>query len=158
MNPTVVKRTQTGVRIEASLLKVLKALAEYTDLTLGDLLEGIVLHAFEGKAPFSAETRKVIEQLRKPLRDIRHLVAVLLRVLLFATPIFYSLSIVPEPFQSIIALNPLAIFVNHFRRVILWGEMPDWTQLLIVSVISFVICWLGYLWFMKTRRLFADVI
>jgi hypothetical protein len=59
-----VKRTQTGVRIETSLLKVLKGVAEYTDLTLGDLLEGIVLHAFEGKAPFSPETRKVIEQLK----------------------------------------------------------------------------------------------
>ena len=60
----LVNRTQTGVRIESSLLKVLKGLAEYTDLTLGDLLEGIVLHAFEGKAPFSTETRKVIEQLK----------------------------------------------------------------------------------------------
>ena len=64
MSPTVVQRTQTGVRIESSLLKVLKGLAEYTDLSLGDLLEGIVLHAFEGTAPFSPETRKVIEQLK----------------------------------------------------------------------------------------------
>ena len=60
----VVTRTQTGVRLESSLLKVLKALAEYTDLTMGDLLEGIVLHAFEGKAPFSEETQKVIAQLK----------------------------------------------------------------------------------------------
>jgi hypothetical protein len=64
MSSPVIKRTQTGVRIESSLLKVLKGVAEYTDLTLGDLLEGIVLHAFEGKAPFSEETRKVIEQLK----------------------------------------------------------------------------------------------
>ena len=64
MSPRRIQRTQTGVRIESSLLKVLKGLAEYTDLTLGDLLEGIVLHAFEGKAPFSAETRTVIEQLK----------------------------------------------------------------------------------------------
>ncbi len=64
MPRSVIKRTQTGVRIESSLLKVLKGVAEYTDLTLGDLLEGIVLHAFEGKAPFSAETQKVIEQLK----------------------------------------------------------------------------------------------
>lgn len=64
MPAKTVKRTQTGVRIESSLLKVLKGLAEYTDLSLGDLLEGIVLHAFEGKAPFSPETRKVIEQLK----------------------------------------------------------------------------------------------
>ena len=64
MGLTGIKRTQTGVRIESSLLKVLKGVAEYTDLTLGDLLEGIVLHAFEGKTPFSAESREVIEQLK----------------------------------------------------------------------------------------------
>ena len=60
----VVTRTQTGVRIESSLLKVLKGLAEYADLSLGDLLEGIVLHSFEGKAPFSRETREAITQLK----------------------------------------------------------------------------------------------
>jgi hypothetical protein len=64
MPKKVVTRTQTGVRIESSLLKVLKALAEYADLSLGDLLEGIVLHSFEGKAPFSADTQNVIEQLK----------------------------------------------------------------------------------------------
>jgi hypothetical protein len=60
----VVERVQTGVRMEKRLLKVLKSLAELKDLTLGDLLEGIVLHAFEGKAPFSPTTLKEIEQLR----------------------------------------------------------------------------------------------
>lgn len=64
MSDKIVTRTQTGVRLESSLLKVLKALAEYADLSLGDLLEGIVLHAFEGKAPFSEDSRKVIEQLK----------------------------------------------------------------------------------------------
>ena len=64
MGSTLVQRTQTGVRIESSLLKVLKGLAEYADLSLGDLLEGIVLHAFEGKPPFSPETRQVIAQLK----------------------------------------------------------------------------------------------
>jgi hypothetical protein len=59
-----VERVQTGVRMEKRLLKVLKAFAELKDLTLGDLLEGIVLHAFEGKAPFSDETLKKIETLR----------------------------------------------------------------------------------------------
>lgn len=61
----VVERVQTGVRMEKHLLKVLKGLAELKDLTLGDLLEGIVLHAFEGKAPFSPATLKEVEQLRK---------------------------------------------------------------------------------------------
>lgn len=61
----MVSRTQTGVRLETSLLKVLKGLAEYRDLTLGDLLEGIVLHAFEGKVAFSDETLAVIERLKE---------------------------------------------------------------------------------------------
>jgi len=64
MPKKVVSRTQTGVRIESSLLKVLKGLAEYADLSLGDLLEGIVLHSFEGKAPFTAETQEVIARLK----------------------------------------------------------------------------------------------
>jgi predicted DNA-binding ribbon-helix-helix protein len=59
-----VTRTQTGVRLEARLLKVLKALATELDLSLGDLIEGVVLHAFEGKAPFSASTLKKIRALR----------------------------------------------------------------------------------------------
>jgi hypothetical protein len=68
----VVERVQTGVRIEKRLLKVLKGLAELKDLSLGDLLEGIVLHAFEGKAPFSAETLREIERLREVYRlDLR---------------------------------------------------------------------------------------
>jgi hypothetical protein len=60
-----VERIQTGVRIEKRLLKVLKGLAELKDMTLGDLLEGIVLHAFEGKGPFSRETLREIDQLKK---------------------------------------------------------------------------------------------
>jgi hypothetical protein len=59
-----VTRTQTGVRLESRLLKVLKGLATELDLSLGDLIEGIVLHAFEGKAPFSAATLKKIRALR----------------------------------------------------------------------------------------------
>jgi hypothetical protein len=60
-----VERVQTGVRLEKRLLKVLKALAELLDLSLGDLLEGIVLHAFEGKAPFAPETLERIQELKR---------------------------------------------------------------------------------------------
>ena len=60
-----VERVQTGVKIEKRLLKVLKALAEYHDMTLGDLLEGIVLHAFEGKPPFERATLERVAQLKK---------------------------------------------------------------------------------------------
>ena len=56
---------QTGVRMEKRILKVLRAFAELKDITLGDLLEGMVLHAFEGKAPFSSNSLKEIEELKK---------------------------------------------------------------------------------------------
>jgi hypothetical protein len=60
-----IERIQTGVRMEKRLLKVLKALAELKDLSLGDLIEGIVLHAFEGKAPFGKETLAQIGELKR---------------------------------------------------------------------------------------------
>jgi hypothetical protein len=61
----LIERVQTGVRMERRLLKVLKAFAEYHDMTLGDLLEGIVLHAFDGKMPFSPASLERIQQLKK---------------------------------------------------------------------------------------------
>ena len=61
----VVERVQTGVRMEKRLLKILKAFAEYKDMTLGDLIEGIVLHAFDGKAPFSVDSLRRIAELKK---------------------------------------------------------------------------------------------
>jgi hypothetical protein len=63
--PTTVERIQTGMRIEKRILKVLKAMAEVHDMSLGDLIEGIVLHAFEGKAPFGKESLKKIAELKK---------------------------------------------------------------------------------------------
>lgn len=60
----VVERVQTGVRMEKRMVKVLKALAEYLDMSLGDLLEGIVLHAFASETPFDDEMRQRIEQLK----------------------------------------------------------------------------------------------
>jgi hypothetical protein len=60
----VIERVQTGVRMEKRLLKVLKAFAEFHDMTLGDLLEGIVLHAFDGKCPFEQESLRRIKELK----------------------------------------------------------------------------------------------
>ena len=61
----VVERVQTGVRMEKRLLKVLKAFAEYHDMTLGDLLEGIVLHSFDGKLPFKPDSLERIQELKR---------------------------------------------------------------------------------------------
>ena len=64
MSHVEIERVQTGVRLEKRLLKVLKAVAELKDISLGDLLEGIILHAFEGKSAFAHETLKEIDQLK----------------------------------------------------------------------------------------------
>ena len=61
----LVERVQTGVRMEKRILKVLKGFAEYHDMTLGDVLEGIVLHAFDGKTPFSPASLERIHALKK---------------------------------------------------------------------------------------------
>ena len=65
MTTKSIERTQTGIRMEKRLVKVLKGLAEYHDISLGDLLEGIVLHAFDGKAPFGKESLQKVGELRK---------------------------------------------------------------------------------------------
>jgi hypothetical protein len=62
---TPIERVQIGARMEKRLVKVLKGLAEYHDLALGDLLEGIVLHAFEGRSPFNEESLRKIAQLKE---------------------------------------------------------------------------------------------
>lgn len=61
----VVERVQTGVRLEKRLLKVLKSMAEYHDMSLGDLLEGICLHALEGKTPFEGKSLKKIDEIKR---------------------------------------------------------------------------------------------
>jgi len=63
--PVTIERVQTGVRLEKRLVKVLKAIAEYKDITLGDLIEGLALHAFDGKLPFGAESRANIADLKR---------------------------------------------------------------------------------------------
>jgi len=60
-----IERVQTGVRMEKRLVKILKALAEYHDMSLGDLLEGVVLHAFDGKCAFSKDSLRVVSELKK---------------------------------------------------------------------------------------------
>ena len=65
VTPYEIERVQTGVRLEKRVLKVLKGLAEYHDISLGDLLEGIVLHVFEGKLPFSDASLRKIAELKK---------------------------------------------------------------------------------------------
>jgi len=92
------------------------------------------------------------------VRDMGYTIALLVQVLFYVTPIFYSIENVPEPFQTMIRYNPLTTIVENFRRVILWGILPDWLGLAEWLPVSGGLMVLGYAWFMKTKRAFADVI
>jgi lipopolysaccharide transport system permease protein len=92
------------------------------------------------------------------IRDIGYAVALIVQMLFFVTPILYPLEAIPQPMQTIIRLNPLTSIVENFRRVILWGMLPAWTGLGLWLVATGIVMLLGYAWFMKTKKAFADVI
>ncbi|HEU5099941.1 MAG TPA: ABC transporter permease [Roseiflexaceae bacterium] len=92
------------------------------------------------------------------IRDVGYTVALIVQVLFLMTPIFYPIESLPEPLQSIIRLNPLSSIVENFRRVLLWGWMPSWTGLGLWLLATGALMVLGYAWFMKTKKAFADVV
>jgi lipopolysaccharide transport system permease protein len=92
------------------------------------------------------------------VRDINYTVALVIQVLFFLTPIFYAVENIPEPYRTIIGFNPLTPIVENVRRVVLWGLPPLWAELLLWIVVTGALMVLGYAWFMKTKKAFADVI
>jgi len=93
------------------------------------------------------------------LRDLRQVVSgVLLPVMFFMTPIFYPPSRVPEAFRWITLGNPLAGVIDNARRTLLYGQYPDWTTLGSTALLGAVVMQLGFAFFMKSRRSFADVL
>lgn len=92
------------------------------------------------------------------LRDIAQFIGILTTVLMFLSPIFYPASALPEKYQHLLMLNPLTPTIEYAREVLFWGRMPDFTVLGIYFTGSLVVAWLGFAWFQKTRKGFADVI
>jgi lipopolysaccharide transport system permease protein len=92
------------------------------------------------------------------VRDIGQVSGLLTSMLLFLSPVFYPISILPPPLDSLVLLNPLTLIIEESRKVLLFGEMPNWIALGFYSVIAALIAWLGFWWFQKTRKGFADVI
>lgn len=92
------------------------------------------------------------------IRDIAQFINLLVSCLMFLSPIFYPISSIPENLRFIFLLNPISYAVEDTRRVILWGELPHWNWLGIELLIGIVVASLGYIWFKKTRKGFADVI
>jgi lipopolysaccharide transport system permease protein len=92
------------------------------------------------------------------IRDIGPLLEAVMRILFFLCPIIYPISRVPEYLRPILYLNPLTFIINHFRRILLFGQSPDWLEFGILTFCTFMICMLGYIWFMKSKKTFADII
>jgi lipopolysaccharide transport system permease protein len=91
-------------------------------------------------------------------RDVAHVTTILTTVLMFASPIFYPVSILPEGLRVFIYLNPLTYFIEEVRNILIWGRSPDFMHYIIVLAISVVIASLGYFFFQRTRKGFADVL
>ena len=92
------------------------------------------------------------------VRDISQTTGLITSVMLFVSPVFYPISTLPHKMQLIVMLNPLTLIIEESRKVLLFGEMPNWSALGVYSIVSVVVLWIGFWWFQKTRKGFADVL
>jgi lipopolysaccharide transport system permease protein len=90
-------------------------------------------------------------------RDIRNGVEIIVQMLMFLSPVFYPANMVPEKLRAVLGINPLTSILDNFRRVLLWNEYPNWTLWGIWTVVTLLLALLGYLWFMKTKDGFTDI-
>ena len=91
-------------------------------------------------------------------RDIQHLIGVIIQILFFMTPIFYPIQAIPEQYRWVMQINPLSSIVEQTRTIFLYGKMIDWTMYGTGLLISLAIFQLGLVWFIKTKKGFADVL
>jgi lipopolysaccharide transport system permease protein len=92
------------------------------------------------------------------IRDVKQTVGILSTVLLFFSPVFFPLSMMPERLHLLMMLNPLTFIIEQARKVLILGQTPDWHGLAIYSAAACLGMWVGYWWFQKTRKGFADVL
>lgn len=92
------------------------------------------------------------------LRDVVQVVGLMTTTLMFLTPIFYPIAAIPEKYHRLIYCNPLAFIIEQTRSLLIFGDPIDWINFGLLTVFSLVFCWLGFMWFQKTRKGFADVL
>lgn len=92
------------------------------------------------------------------LRDIAQIISVITTILLFMSPIFYPVSALPIEFQPLLLFNPLTLIIEQARDVLIWNKWPQWQYYFIYLMISGLVAWMGFAWFQKTRKGFADVL
>jgi lipopolysaccharide transport system permease protein len=92
------------------------------------------------------------------VRDVGQSIGLGMTVMLFLSPVFYPVSALPESMRPWMLANPLTFIIEQARAVLIWGQQPNWSGLLIYTVVATFVAWLGYVWFQKTRKGFADVL
>lgn len=92
------------------------------------------------------------------VRDIGQVTGVFTTVLMFFSAVFYPLSALPEEYQGLLSLNPLVLIIFESRQVLIFGMIPNWPALSIALIIGFAMAFLGFWWFQRTRKGFADVL
>lgn len=92
------------------------------------------------------------------IRDVIQVVPIVVQIMLFMSPIFYPPSIVPARLQFIFVINPLTTIIDSFRQILLWNQPLPWLRWSIWLVVTLLLAWGGYRWFMATRKGFADVL
>lgn len=92
------------------------------------------------------------------LRDVGQVVGVLTTALLFLSPIFYPVTALPAEYQTLLHLNPLTSIIEQTRHVLVWGRLPNAAFWVVATIVGGAIAWLGFVWFQKTRKGFADVL
>lgn len=100
----------------------------------------------------------VLASLGVYLRDISQVIGIVTTAMLFLSPILYPMTAVPAAFRRLLYLNPLTFAIEAGRDLLIWGTVPDWRLMTGYVVFSGFVAWIGFLWFQKTRRGFADVI
>ena len=92
------------------------------------------------------------------IKDVQYFIIIVVQMLFFMTPIFYPIEVIPERFRWVLQLNPLALIIGETRNVFLYGKLPNWGLLLISFLTGCIVFQLGFVWFVKTKRGFADVL
>ena len=92
------------------------------------------------------------------VRDVGQSIGLGMTVMLFLSPVFYPVSALPESMRPWMLANPLTFIIEQARAVLIWGQLPNWSGLLLYTLVASFVAWLGYVWFQKTRKGFADVL
>lgn len=92
------------------------------------------------------------------LRDVGQTIGIITTVMMFLSPVFFPVSALPEEYRPFIMANPLTFIIEQSREVLIWGRSPDWAGLGVYALAATAVAWLGYAWFQKTRKGFADVL